>query len=230
LTSEKTELNQSFDLKGSMITIPVLVLKNPCTKLFATQLQAKINQSPKLLKGTPMVIDLKALSDQDNLDFPTIVATLRAHDIMPVAIRNGTEPQASHALNAGLGHLAAKASTRKEKISKNNTTMMINKPVRSGQQIYAKNTDLIILGSVSSAAEVMADGNIIVYGTLNGRAMAGVSGDQSARILCSVLRADLVAIAGQYKIRDELEDKVVPQSPFGTQVFLDKQHLCIQKI
>ena len=108
--------------------------------------------------------------------------------------------------------------------------MIINKPVRSGQQIYAKHTDLIIFGSVSSAAEVIADGNIIVYGTLGGKAMAGVNGKKSARILCSVLRADLVAIAGHYKMRDELEDKIVPQSQFGTQVFLDKQHLCIQKI
>lgn len=75
---------------------------------------------------------------------------------------------------------------------------VITQPVRSGQQVYAKGGDLIVLASVGTGAELLADGHIHVYGTLRGRALAGIKGDKSARIFCSDLKAELVSIAGQY--------------------------------
>ncbi|AKP73618.2 Septum site-determining protein MinC [Piscirickettsia salmonis] len=82
---------------------------------------------------------------------------------------------------------------------------IITKPVRSGQQIYNGEGDLIILSSVSPGAELIADGNIHVYGTLKGRALAGVNGNQHARIFCGRLEAELISIAGQYKINEEIQ-------------------------
>lgn len=108
--------------------------------------------------------------------------------------------------------------------------LIINKPVRSGQQIYAQDCDLIIYGNVSSAAEVIADGNIMVQGILGGKAIAGAKGRTSAKILCQVFQADLISIAGHYRVRDEMEDEEIPQSEFGTQIFLDQQHLRFEKI
>jgi septum site-determining protein MinC len=230
MTATKTQ--QAFEFKGSMVTIPVLYLKNTCMAMFAKQLSDTVSQSPNFFQGSPMLIDLEKLPEDVAIDFVALCHALRTHHIVPIGIRHGSKPQLEAAKQAGLGCLAASKTNKKEKKPTNNDVapMIINKPVRSGQQLYAKNTDLIIFGSVSSAAEVLADGNIIVYGTLQGKAMAGVSGKQTARILCSALHANLVAIAGHYKLRDELEDGIVPQSKFGTQVFLDKQHLCIQKI
>ncbi len=85
------------------------------------------------------------------------------------------------------------------------TTKIIYQPVRSGQQVYARGGDLIILAAVSPGAEILADGNIHVYGPLRGRALAGVRGNTEARIFCQSLEAELVSIAGQYKISEDLQ-------------------------
>ncbi|MBP6019603.1 MAG: septum site-determining protein MinC [Burkholderiaceae bacterium] len=78
--------------------------------------------------------------------------------------------------------------------------MIINRPLRSGQRIYARDTDLIVIGMVSQGAEVIADGNIHVYGPLRGKAMAGARGDASARIFTTQLDPELLAIAGVYRV------------------------------
>ena len=78
--------------------------------------------------------------------------------------------------------------------------MVVNRPLRSGQRIYARHTDLIIIGVVSQGAEVIADGNIHVYGPLRGKAMAGARGDTSARIFTTQLDPELLAIAGVYRV------------------------------
>ena len=90
--------------------------------------------------------------------------------------------------------------------AENYTTKLITHPVRSGQQIYAAGGDLVVLSSVSPGAEVLADGNIHVYGTLRGRALAGVKGNRSARIFCQRLEAELISIAGHYKISEDLRN------------------------
>jgi septum site-determining protein MinC len=77
-------------------------------------------------------------------------------------------------------------------------------PVRTGQQIYAQGCDLIVVGAVANGAEVLADGNIHIYGALRGRAFAGTLGDKSARIFCNEFRAEIVSIAGHYRVFEEL--------------------------
>ena len=81
---------------------------------------------------------------------------------------------------------------------------LITEPVRSGTQIYARGTDLVVTAAVSPGAELVADGNIHVYGALRGRALAGASGDIEARIFCSRLEAELVSIAGRYLVSEQL--------------------------
>ncbi len=85
-------------------------------------------------------------------------------------------------------------------------TTMITQPVRSGQRIYAQG-DLVILAQVSAGAEILAEGNIHVYGSLRGRALAGVQGNTEARIFCSDLQAELISIAGNYKISEDLNER-----------------------
>jgi len=83
-------------------------------------------------------------------------------------------------------------------------TRMIDVPVRSGQRIYAPNCDLIVTSHVSAGAELIADGNIHVYGMMRGRALAGASGDRDAQIFCTHLTAELVSIAGEYWLSDKI--------------------------
>lgn len=97
-------------------------------------------------------------------------------------------------------------------------------PVRSGQQLYAENRDLTVLNTVGAGAEVIADGSIHIYGTLRGRALAGAQGNTDARIFCQEFHAELVAIAGHYKVLDD-----VPKELRGkpVQVWLEKDQLMI---
>jgi septum site-determining protein MinC len=84
--------------------------------------------------------------------------------------------------------------------------------VRSGQQVYARDRDLIVTGAIANGAEVIADGNIHIYGGLRGRAMAGAQGDEKARIFVSDFRAELVAIAGHYRVFEQIPDDLEGQS------------------
>jgi septum site-determining protein MinC len=102
-----------------------------------------------------------------------------------------------------------------------------NGSVRSGQQIYARDRDLIVTGAIANGAEVIADGNIHVYGGLRGRAMAGAQGDEKARIYVSDFRAELVAIAGQYRVFEQIPDDLEGQS---VQCWLEGDKLLIAKL
>ena len=101
---------------------------------------------------------------------------------------------------------------------------IIYQPVRSGQQIYAKGGDLIIIGSVSAGAECLADGNIHIYGALRGRALAGILGNEQAHIFCSSLEAELVSIAGHYMVSENLKEDYWQRS---SDVFIKDNSLTI---
>lgn len=90
-------------------------------------------------------------------------------------------------------------------------TLVIDKPVRSGRQIYAEGGDLVVMAKVGAGAEIRADGHIHIYGTLRGRAFAGAAGDTAARIFCRSFEAELVSIAGLWRVREDFEEKLMGQ-------------------
>jgi septum site-determining protein MinC len=104
---------------------------------------------------------------------------------------------------------------------------LVTRPVRSGQRVYASGGDLCIIAAVSSGAELMADGNIHVYGPLRGRALAGMKGNTDARIFCQDLQAELVSVAGHYRISENIPPELrgVP-----VQIYLDQKILRIEKL
>jgi len=118
-----------------------------------------------------------------------------AHTGQNQASADNTKPQSAQQAPA------AKPSTSTE------SATLITQPIRSGQRIYAHG-DLIVLAQVSAGAEILAEGNIHVYGSLRGRALAGVQGNIEARIFCSDLQAELISIAGTYKISEDLTETV----------------------
>ncbi|BCU05361.1 septum site-determining protein MinC [Allochromatium tepidum] len=121
----------------------------------------------------------------------------------------------------------ASAETAQPRATGQSGFMLITKPVRSGQRIYAAGGDLSIIAPVSSGAELMADGNIHVYGPLRGRALAGMSGNMEARIFCHDLQAELISIAGHYRVSEGIPNELrgVP-----VQIFLDQKILRIEKL
>ena len=104
---------------------------------------------------------------------------------------------------------------------------VITRPVRSGQQIYAEGADLIVLAQVSEGAEVLADGHIHIYGSLRGRALAGVKGDVGARIFCQQFEAELVAIAGNFVLQEALPKELFKKS---AQISLDGEKVIVEAL
>lgn len=211
-----------------MFMLSVLWLQDANIKRVVRQLAAKIRQAPDFFRNMPVVIDLEVLAAQRVLlDFPALVQALREHGMVPVGVRNGSEDHNSAATLAGLALLwprRARQPSRPETAASNQeetpadskngaakpsgsnaqSSVVVVHPVRSGQQVYARGSDLVVIAPVSVGSELIADGNIHVYGPLRGRALAGVTGDQTRRIFCQHLEAELVAIAGHYQVSEEL--------------------------
>ncbi|HAG30490.1 MAG TPA: septum site-determining protein MinC, partial [Alteromonas macleodii] len=101
------------------------------------------------------------------------------------------------------------------------------RPVRSGQQVYAEGGDLVVTASVSEGAELLADGNIHVYGTLRGRALAGVKGNTGARVFCQSLDAELISIAGQFIMHETVKGECWKKP---AQVYLEDETLRIEPL
>ncbi|MCU0894623.1 MAG: septum site-determining protein MinC [Rhodospirillales bacterium] len=100
-------------------------------------------------------------------------------------------------------------------------------PVRSGRQIYAQGGDLIVLASISPGAELIADGHIHVYGALRGRALAGIAGNPQARIFCRSLEAELVSVAGYWRVRDDIPEELIGKP---VQIYLGNEQVVIEEL
>jgi len=226
----------TFELKGSLFTLTVLKLKSVDLSTIKQELASTLATAPKFFENAPVVIDLQLLAQiNPECNFTALATILRENHLIPIGVRNGSEQHHQSAIASGLALLPnikiqettsfAEESTEKtdikakkeveqtpvtteiqEILTSSSPTKIITQPVRSGKQIYVKGGDLLILSSVSHGAEVLADGNIHVYGALRGRALAGVRGDKNARIFCQDLDPELVSIAGHYKISDEIQN------------------------
>ena len=180
----------------------------------------------------------KLAKPDEPIDYQQLVGIVRSQKLIPIGIKGGTIEQQAAAILVGLPILQDSAknpvkaeatdkalSLSGEKLPTNTSTLpstapetesekrgsntkLITEPVRSGQQIYAQGGDLIVVAPVSHGAELLADGHIHVYGPLRGRALAGVTGDETARIFCQHLESELISIAGQYKISEDIESSV----------------------
>lgn len=218
----------SLALKGGMYTLTSILLLDHDLDNLSEQLDDKIKQAPNFFQHAPVIIDVSRLYQQGEVfNFQALVNMMRTKKLIPVGVRGASKSLKEAAIAAGLAlfpedKVVAKKKTAEEikpqealttaPISvgaeplNNSPTKIITQPIRSGQQLYVPGGDLIILAAVSHGAEVLADGHIHVHGPLRGRALAGVMGDQDAMIYCKSLEAELVSIAGQYRICDELKD------------------------
>lgn len=213
-----------FHLKGGMLTMTLIELVRQEPERFARQLAEKVEQAPNFFQDTPVVISLDKLGGQ--LDAATLAHLLRIcreSGLQPVALR-GAEHFRPLAQESGLVLMppgrgrekaveiepeprpaaAKREPEAQQPAAESLPGRIITQPVRSGQQVYARGGDLVVLAPVSAGSELLADGNIHVYGPLRGRALAGVRGNTEARIFCQSLEAELVSIAGHYKVAEDL--------------------------
>ncbi len=191
-----------IDLKGCSFTLSVVYLNNSQPEIIRQALEQKVQQAHGFLHNAPIVLNIGKLSEEIDLDVIKNIATSVGLCIAGVSgCKN--EQQKSMAISLGLPILT-EGKSKKLTIPAPAKTLIIDTPVRTGQQIYARDADLIITTHVSSGAELIADGNIHVYGTMRGRALAGASGNIESRIFCTQLMAELVSIAGQYWLSDQI--------------------------
>lgn len=233
----------AVEIKGSMFTLPVLRLYSADVQAIGEDLSQRLAQHLSFFENAPVVIDLEHLKDADGvLELSVLAALLRCHQLVPVAVRHGSEVQNRAAVAAGLailkgGAVPSAPSKKTAGIAPREEapvappavaarpTRVVRQPVRSGQQIYAQGGDLIILAPVNPGAEVIADGNIHVYAPLRGRALAGVQGDVNARIFTQAMGAELLAIAGNYQVYEDslpaaVRGKAVQVYLEGTQLLM----------
>lgn len=202
----------AFELKGRLTALTVLRVLTADLEALRAQLDARIAAAPELFQSFPVLLDFEALAPeaQSSFDIARLDRLLRERSFVPVGIRGADAVLAGIAAGVGLGVLAAGAATEADRNRGGDganpaaSNLLVQKPVRSGQQVYARGGDLIVLSTVSPGAEILADGNIHVYGALRGRALAGVGGNTQARIFCRRLEAELVSVAGHYRVSEQI--------------------------
>lgn len=232
----------AFQVRGRFLTALALRIDTPrADGAFYAQLDDQLRKGPQLLLGAPMVLDFanaSGLSGAD--DLRDLVGNLRARALRVFGVQNARGIDAAALRDLGLIDLPpgrdaplpreaapaadAPAPAAAPALAENK---VIRSPIRSGQTVVAEHGDLTVIGSVASGAELVAAGNIHVYGTLRGRAMAGCHGNEGAHIFCQSLDADLVAIAGLYQTSETLDDAARQRC---THIYLEDDKLCMEVI
>ena len=220
MPSSSSSAPASFEIKSAQLPLVALILKTPDWTLLAADLQAQYGvagEIPDFFDHDPLVIDFSHLpADTPLQDLKPLLLMLRSCRLVPVAVRGASVEWLAAALAVGLVEAPVEVSRARPANTVTEIqvqevvrevirevpgplTMVVDKPLRSGQKVYARGADLIVLAMVNQGAEVVADGNIHVYAPLRGKAMAGASGNVHARIFSLCLEPELISIAGVYR-------------------------------
>ncbi|GLR11216.1 putative septum site-determining protein MinC [Chitinimonas prasina] len=225
-----------FEIKSAALNLIAFAPKTANLAELDAALEKKLAGRSDFFGGDAAILDLTDWpSTATALDLSGLVALLRRAGLQPIAVRGGAAATLSEASNAGLVVMPDTAARELPAEAREapaaapaQQSLIIDKPVRSGQQVYARGGDLIVLALVSHGAEVIADGNVHVYAPLRGRALAGARGNSEARIFTHCMEAELLSVAGVYRSLDE----PLPQSIKGraAQVRLDGNKLVIEAL
>ncbi len=220
---------EAVDLRFGQVGIANVRVRSADPAALREALEVRVREAPALFGRAPVVVDLSFLSPQPGDDgVRALLDAVRGAGMLPVGLAYGDEATDALALRLGVPLIAKfraayEPSKRAAPVQDPPATatgdtavpaaavpdapaaaLQHHRAVRTGQQIYAQGCDLVVVGAVANGAEVLADGNIHIYGPLRGRAFAGALGDKSTRIFCSEFRAEIVSIAGHYRVFEEL--------------------------
>ncbi len=216
-----------FLLKGSMLATTILELSHNDLARLDRQLEEKVAQAPAFFENIPLIIAVDKLPEAEGqIDLAALMQLCSKHGLRTLALRAGREEDIAAAsaldlpvlppsgareklielveVRQAAAEAVAPAEPEKPREPERKPSKVIKHPVRGGQQIYAADGDLVVLGPVSAGAELLADGNIHIYGPMRGRALAGVKGDTGAQIFCQQMGAEMLSIAGIYKVAEDL--------------------------
>lgn len=246
----------AFELRSGQFTLMVLAIRHLDLVQLLSELSDHVAKAPALLRGAPVVLDLNPLSQlADHGLLHELIRRIETAGLRCIALaaNPGAEPAAA-ALGLPLLSVdrkrtrslerdedtAAPAAPQQQDAAEPATEvngaaatptlqgpLVLQGPIRSGQQVYARGRDLVVTGTVSAGAEVAADGCVHVYGRLCGKALAGASGDLRARVYCTAFGAELVSIAGNFRVF-ESAPRAVANKP--VEIFLDEGRLEIRPL
>ncbi len=231
------DYEQAGELKIGQVGIANLRVRTLDVEQLVREMRERVQRAPKLFGRAAVIVDFGGLTRTPEPDTArALIDGLRDAGVLPVALAYGTREIEQLAEQLGLPLLAKfraqyesgtasapaaqpPAPARSERPAEPATPapakatparpgLLQKTPVRSGQQLYAENRDLTVINTVGAGAEVIADGSIHVYGALRGRALAGAQGNTDARIFCREFHAELVAIAGHYKVMEEVPSEL----------------------
>lgn len=234
-----TDINSPIELKGSVFTLLVLYLNSNTVEFIKMALCEKIKELPFFFKHAPIVVNVQKLSSKVNwLKMKNVILSLGFYIIgvsgctnkllKNIILQSGLPilSEGKEVINCNIHSIISKKNT---KIDKNDfqKTKVINLPIRSGQKIYATNSDLIVTNNINSGAEVVADGNIHIYGEAKGRVLAGAKGDTMCQIFCTKFHAELISIAGEYLLNEHFSSKFIGNS---VRIYIYNKRLNIEKL
>lgn len=229
-----------IEFKGASLAVMTAHIRETEATRLADALHMMLGGMPDFFAGEPAVLDFAQLTSvPDRVDWTAILSLLRRYQVQPIGVRNLHESLHDGARRAGLALLGAEGLTAGHRVIAPQATpapapvaepatapaaaaaaaatnlvaptLVVDRPLRSGQQVYAKGGDLVLLAGMSPGSEVIADGSIHCYGPLRGRALAGARGDTSARIFSTNFGPELVSIAGVYRTFE----RGIPQAVAG---------------
>lgn len=245
----------AIELKSATLEAMRVLLRSADNVAIAAALDTRLGSTPGFFSGEPAVLDCSELASDAAPDWSGIREALAHHGLTAVAVQGVGEIAGEAARASGLALLPADSSPARapeappapaalaaepETIEATEPiepaavqqpltrrTEIVDKPLRSGQRIYARGCDLVVLAMVSAGAEVIADGNIHIYAPLRGRALAGASGDTQARIFTTCFEAELVSIAGVYRTFEHSASSELLRRPAHVRLeeYADKQVL-----
>lgn len=253
----RNETAEACDLRFGQVGMACVSVRRVDAAALCDELERRVRAAPKLFGRAAVVLDLSRLlelPDEGTVD--ALLEAVRSAGMLPVGLAYGTSETEALATRMGLPLIAKFRAayepdsgsvapltgaepaqpeplreTQREPILSSSSTPAATQhhdgAVRSGQQVYARERDLIVTGAIANGAEVIADGNIHVYGSLRGKAMAGAQGEEKARIFVSDFRAELIAIAGHYRVFEQIPKDLEGQP---VQCWLDGEKLMIAKL
>jgi septum site-determining protein MinC len=244
-----------FELRSGSVDTLLFVVKTPDLDALRTELTRRFEATPEFFAGDVVAIDVRRLAEQERVCLADLEALLKSVRMRPIGVvalpsqawamqwanegglpileardrRGAPKPSADEAKPNTEAAAVIEAAVAKEPppATLPQPATIIDRPLRSGQQVYAKG-DLIVLGLVSYGAEVIAEGNIHIYAPLRGRALAGVHGNLDARIFCTCLEPELISIAGIYRTTENPLPADVASK--AVQIWLQEEKLMIEPL
>ncbi len=206
-----------YEIKSANLPLVALHMRTTDLDALLHALEKQFADQPDFFDQDPLLIDLSGLPTESwdhPIDFVRLVRSLQGLRMLPVAVRGGSLQHLQDAFEAGLAPTQESLLVKHVPIAEPAPpppapsmpippgALVIDRPLRSGQQVYARGTDLVVLAMVNNGAEVAADGHIHVYAPLRGKAIAGARGRTDARIFAMGMEPELISICGVYRTSD----------------------------